>query len=116
MEIDFPLREDMLSWAKGDRGATAGVQLLIDHRWMPERLLEAGYVMRGDGWAAPLFAEAVADDADKLGELSHSEDAILRIAGSLAGKVEVNLSRALATLDGRNHSLVVNAVRLYAEL
>lgn len=113
-DIDMALRHDMLAWAKGDRGAQAGIQLMIDHGWLPEKMLAAGHVMKGNGWAAPLWEDAFGPGSTL--DISGSEEAILAIAGSLAGKLEISLGHMMARLDEGNQRHVKRAVALFWEL
>jgi hypothetical protein len=107
--LDTELREAMLLWAGASTGMTAGVQLLIDTGFLPERLHAAGCTVEFDGPVRVVgvqFIKALHTDV-LINQLSHAEEALLRLAASLAGKTEVNLARALERLDdtNRRHAL-----------
>lgn len=109
--LDTELREAMLAWAKSSRGDTAAVQLLIDTGWIPEQLHRAGCTREvSPGVVAPLFGKALAADFEALPYLSHSEQALLKIAASLSRSVyTVSLADALGWLDRRNARHVMTA-------
>lgn len=113
--LDTDLRENLLRWADSSRGTTAAVQLLIDHGFLPERLDGTGYLEQVDPRYARVNFRRIIRDLDEctgpLGaNLSSSEESILRIAASLAGKADVNLGGELGCLDIRNARLVREAV------
>jgi hypothetical protein len=109
------------AYAAGGYAIAAGVELLIGHRrWLtrPDFLGRFVTVLPADprpadGEPMALIDWSAAAGAVEAGELpcSSGEEALLRVAASLAGGVAVELGRALTRLDAVNLARVVQAIR-----
>jgi ADP-ribose pyrophosphatase YjhB (NUDIX family) len=108
-----PLAGPLRAWAGGIYPDEAGVELLIGHASFLHR---ADFTSRfitipGDsaGLAAIDWPAAIAALDDSL-PCSGGENRMLRLAGSLAAGIPVNLRDALTGIDGHSIQLVVQAV------
>jgi len=119
MDVTRLLPDELIAclraYAAGDLAATAAVELLIQHDswiYVPAFLRHAVQLSGDKAWIE--WANAIsALDSGAL-PCSAGEEAMLRIAASIAADIPVPLGRHLASLDERNREIVAAAIRYAA--
>lgn len=103
--------------AKGLLCTEAAIELLLKQPWIHRRDFVDNFLDRFGGAAPATFDTAVVDWAGAIGALdsgrlpcSSGEGQMLRIAGSLAEGIALDLGQALTGLDATNIRLVAHAI------
>jgi hypothetical protein len=112
------LQEALRAGAEGLYAMEAGTGLIIAHGSWPGREDFGRYIRTGDSITSPGTELAMIDWAAAIAALdagefpsSSGEKQMLRLAASLAGDVPVRLGDAVTSIDDRNVSLLVMAIR-----